>query len=93
MSKPSCKCILSFIWTNALIVGAITFLLFTFVDPAEIAMRLQLEVEPGIFRIKTYIFTFLFLWIIFSASTFLNCYYRQLREDKHIGDHTPQHGA
>ena len=85
MSKPSCKCILSFIWTNALIVGAITFLLFTFIGPGEIAMKLQLDVDEGIFRIKTYIFSFLFLWIVFNASTFLNCYYSQLRSNRLAG--------
>lgn len=85
MSKPSCKCLLSFIWTNALIVGAIIFLLFSFIDPAEIAMRLQLDVDEGIFRIKAYAFSFLFLWIVFNASTFLNCYYSQLRASKLVG--------
>jgi hypothetical protein len=75
---------MSFIWTNALIVGAITFLLFTFIDPAEIAIQLQLSVDEGAFRIKAYIFTFLGLWILFNVSTFLNCYYSELRTSNYV---------
>ncbi|MDH5570165.1 MAG: hypothetical protein OEY89_00270 [Gammaproteobacteria bacterium] len=81
---PSCKCVISFLWTNALVVGVLVFLLFSFIDPADIAVAMMLDVDAGIFRIKSYIFSFLFLWLMFNASTFLNCYFSRLRYNKHI---------
>jgi len=76
---PSCKCVISFLWTNALVVGALVFLVFTFIDPADIAVAMMLDVDEGVFRIQAYAFTFVFLWIAFSASTFLNCYFSRLK--------------
>lgn len=81
-ATPSCKCVISFLWTNAIVVAVLVFLLFTFIDPADIAVTMQLDVDEGIFRIKAYIFTFLFLWLVFNASTFLNCYFAKLRENQ-----------
>ena len=81
---PSCKCLLSFLWTNAIVVGAIVFLVFTFIDPAEIAIAMMLDVDETVFRIKAYVFSFLFLWVMFSASTFLNCYFAKLRYNKNL---------
>ena len=81
---PSCKCVLSFLWTNAMVVGAIVFLVFTFIDPADIAVAMMLDVDEGVFRIKAYAFSFVFLWVMFSASTFLNCYFSNLRFNKHV---------
>lgn len=83
---PTCKCVLSFLWTNALVVGAIVFMVFTFIDPADIAVAMMLDVDAGVFRIKTYIFSFVFLWVSFNASTFLNCYFSKLRYNKHLQD-------
>ena len=77
--KPNCKCVISFLWTNAIIVGAIVFMVFAFIDPAEIAIALNLDVEEGLFRIQSYAFAFLFMWVAFSASTFLNCYFSRLK--------------
>jgi len=76
---PSCKCVISFLWTNALVVGALVFLVFTFIDPADIAVAMMLDVDESVFRIQAYAFTFVFLWIAFSASTFLNCYFSRLK--------------
>lgn len=76
---PSCKCVISFLWTNAIVVAVLVFAVFVFIDPAEIAIAMSLDVDEGVFRIKTYIFSFLFLWAAFSASTFLNCYFSRLR--------------
>ena len=84
---PSCKCVMSFLWTNALVVGALVFLLFTFIDPADIAIAMNLDVDEGVFRIKAYIFSFLFLWLMFNASTFLNCYFSRLRYSKYLQNH------
>jgi len=84
MKKARCKLLFSFLWTNALVAGALVFLLFSFIDPAEIAVALMLDVDEGLFRIKTYIFGFTFIWLIFNASTFLNCYFSSLREEKHL---------
>lgn len=81
---PSCKCMLSFLWTNAIVVGAMVFILFTFVDPADIAIALNLDVDAGVFRIKAYIFSFIFFWLMFNASTFLNCYFSRIRYNKHL---------
>lgn len=82
--RPTCKCVMSFLWTNAIVVAAMVFLLFTFIDPAEIAVAMMLDIDESVFRIKAYAFSFLFLWVMFSASTFLNCYFSKLRYDKHI---------
>lgn len=78
-SAPSCKCMLSFLWTNALVVGVLVLLLFSFIDPADIAVTLMLDVNEGMFRIKVYALSFFFLWLMFNASTFLNCYFTKLR--------------
>ncbi len=78
-SAPSCKCMLSFLWTNALVVGVLVLLLFSFIDPADIATTLMLDVNEGMFRIKVYALSFFFLWLMFNASTFLNCYFTKLR--------------
>lgn len=78
-NAPNCKCMMSFLWTNALVVGALVFLLFSFIDPAEIARNLLLDVNEGTFRIKVYALSFIFLWLMFNASTFLNCYFSRLR--------------
>lgn len=78
-SAPSCKCMLSFLWTNALVVGVLVLLVFSFIDPADIATALMLDVNEGMFRIKVYAMSFFFLWLMFNASTFLNCYFNRLR--------------
>ena len=78
-SAPSCKCVMSFLWTNALVVGVLVFLLYSFIDPAEIASNMMLDVNEGMFRIKVYALSFFFLWLMFNASTFLNCYFAKLR--------------
>ncbi len=83
-NRPSCKCMLSFLWTNALVVAVLVFLAFSFVDPADIAVTMMLDVDEGVFRIKAYVFSFMFLWLAFSASTFLNCYFSKLRHNKAI---------
>lgn len=81
-ATPSCKCVISFLWTNAIVVAALVFLLFAFIDPADVAVAMHLDVDEGLFRIKAYIFAFFFLWLVFNASTFLNCYFARLRENK-----------
>jgi hypothetical protein len=77
--KPNCKRVISYLWTDALVVGALVFMVFTFIDPADIAVALLLEVDEAVFRIKTYTFSFLFLWLAFAASTFLNCYFARMK--------------
>ncbi len=76
---PSCKCVLSYLWTNALVVAVLVFMVFAFIDPADIAVALMLDVDEGVFRIQAYIFSFVFLWLAFAASTFLNCYFSRTR--------------
>ncbi len=77
--RPSYKCIISFLWTNALVVGVLVFLLFSVIDPADIAVAMMLEIDERVFRLQAYAFSFLFLWLAFSASTFLNCYFSRLK--------------
>ena len=84
---PSCKCVMSFLWTNALVVAALVFLLFAIIDPADIAVAMALDVDEGVFRIKAYVISFVFLWLVFNASTFLNCYFSRLRYNKHLQNH------
>jgi hypothetical protein len=73
---------MSFLWTNALVVGALVFLVFSFIDPADIASGMMLDVDEGMFRIKVYALSFFFLWMMFNASTFLNCYFSKMRYGK-----------
>jgi len=40
---------------------------------------MMLDVDESVFRIQAYAFTFGFLWLAFSASTFLNCYFSRLK--------------
>ena len=90
--NTTCKCVVSFLWTNAIVAGSLVFLLYTFVDPVDVAHSLQLVVNEGTFRIKVYFFSFFGLWILFSASTFLNCYFDKLRQGVHMfSSHTNQH--
>lgn len=84
MKRTRCKLVFSFLWTNALVAGGLVFLLFSFIDPADIAVAMMLDVDEGVFRIKSYIFAFVSIWLIFNASTFLNCYFSALREEKHL---------
>ncbi len=79
MSASNCKYVVSFLWTNALVVAALVFLVFSFIDPADIAVSLMLDVDEGIFRIQMYAFSFLFLWAAFSASTCINCYFSRIK--------------
>lgn len=76
---PSCKCVVSYLWTNAVVVAFLVFMVFAFIDPADIAVALMLEVDEGVFRIQTYAFSFVFLWLAFAASTFLNCYFTRIK--------------
>ena len=78
-SAPGCKCVISYLWTNALVVGALIFLVFAFIDPADIAIAMMLDVDEGVFRIQVYLFSFIFLWLAFAASTFLNCYFARMK--------------
>ncbi len=76
---PSCKCIISYLWTNALVVGVLVFMVFAVIDPADIAVAMMLDIDEGLFRIQAYAFSFLFLWLAFAASTFLNCYFTRMK--------------
>lgn len=80
-SAPSRKCVISFLWTNAIVVAALVFAVFVFIDPADIAVALMLDVDESVFRIQAYVFSFVFLWLAFAASTFLNCYFSRLKFD------------
>ncbi|MBC8518806.1 MAG: hypothetical protein H8D24_00165 [Gammaproteobacteria bacterium] len=73
------KCALGVAWTSGLVSIAITFLLFTFFDPAEMVEMLQLNVDPGIFRMKAYAFMIALVWLVLAASVAMNCFYRSLR--------------
>ncbi|VAW56168.1 hypothetical protein MNBD_GAMMA07-2605 [hydrothermal vent metagenome] len=79
MNASNCKYVISFLWTNAIVVGVVLFLVFSFIDPADIAISLNLDVEEGAFRVQVYSFSFLFLWAAFTASTCINCYYSRLK--------------
>jgi len=80
-NTPAYKCVISYLWTNALVVGALVFMVFALIDPADVAVALMLEVDEGVFRIQAYAFTFIFLWLAFAASTFLNCYFSRMKYD------------
>jgi len=80
VENKRCKLILSFLWTNALVAGALVFIFFSFIDPAVIAVSMKLDVDEGVFRLKSYVFGFMGVWLSFNASTFLNCYFSNLRD-------------
>ncbi len=73
------KCAMGVAWTSGLTALAITFLLFTFFDPGDVAISLQLPIDPGEFRIRAYLFTSVAIWAILGASVGMNCFYRSLR--------------
>lgn len=81
ISTANCKCIISYLWTNAIVVAVLVFAVFVFIDPADIAVALMLDVDEGVFRIQAYVFSFVFLWLAFAASTFLNCYFSRMKYD------------
>jgi len=68
-------------WTNALVAGTLTFVFFSFIDPGIIALSMHLDVEESAFRLKSYAGGFVFTWLAFNASTYLNCYFSNLRNN------------
>lgn len=73
------KCALGVAWTSGLTAVAITFLLFTFFDPADMAVMWNLSVDPGTFRMQAYAFLIASIWLVLGASVAMNCFYRTLR--------------
>ncbi len=73
------KCALGVAWTSGLTAVAITFILFTFFDPADMAVMWNLNVEPGTFRMQAYAFMIAAIWLVLGASVAMNCFYRTLR--------------
>ncbi len=73
------KCALGVAWTSGLTAIAITFLMFTFFDPADAVALFQLDIDPGVFRIQAYAFLIALVWMILGASVAMNCFYRSLR--------------
>jgi hypothetical protein len=82
MSKSRCKLIFSFLWTNAIVAGLLVFVLFSFIDPGSVAVSLHLDVDESVFRLKSYVFGFISFWMAFNASTYLNCYFSNIRDSK-----------
>jgi len=82
MSKNRCKLIASFLWTNAIVAGVLVFILFSFIDPGSVAVSMNLDVDENIFRLKSYAFGFISFWLAFNASTYLNCYFSNMRDNK-----------
>jgi len=78
---PKCKCVMSFIWASAIVSAALVFLFFTFIDPVDLAISLHLNVDVGLFRIKSYGIAFFGLWLLLNAAAFLNCYLSKLLHD------------
>ncbi len=73
------KCALGVAWTSGLTAIAITFLMFTFFDPADAVALFKLDIDPGVFRIQAYAFLIVLVWLILGASVAMNCFYRTLR--------------
>jgi hypothetical protein len=76
------KCALGVAWTSGLTALAITFVLFTFFDPADAAVVLKLPMDPGDFRVQAYLFMGMLIWMLLSASVAMNCFYRTLRSSR-----------
>lgn len=74
------KCALGVAWTSGLVAIAITFLVFTFFDPADAVEMFQLNTDPGVFRIKAYALMITLVWLVLGASVAMNCFYRSLRD-------------
>ncbi len=71
-------------WANALTAGLLTFILFSMFDPAYIAVVMHLDINEHVFRTKSYFYGFIFIWLIFNATTFLNCYFSKLRNNQYV---------
>lgn len=73
------KCAFSVSWTSGIISGVITWLMYTFLDPAVLAHAMNISTPVEDFRIQLYIGTFLLIWVILNVSVYLNCYFSSLR--------------
>ncbi len=76
------KCVFGVTWTSGIVSGVITWLLFTFVDPAGLMNLLQPAMPEETFRIEMYAGTFLLIWALLNASVYLNCFFSSLREQR-----------
>ncbi|MCG7900606.1 MAG: hypothetical protein JAY99_18905 [Candidatus Thiodiazotropha lotti] len=73
-----CKCLFGFLWTSAIAAGLLTFIFFSFIDPAAIAAVMNLAGEVQTSNIKIYLGVFVFFWFTLNTSTYLAFYFGQL---------------
>lgn len=82
------KCVFSVSWTSGIVAGVITWLLYTFIDPASLVHVLNLDMRVEDFRIQLYAGTFILIWVILNVSVYLNCYFNSLRNGPPDGSST-----
>ncbi|MBT3347441.1 MAG: hypothetical protein HOM84_07365 [Thiotrichales bacterium] len=82
------QCAIGVAWTSGLTALAITFLLFTFFDPADAVEMFNLNVDPGTFRMQAYAILIATVWLVLGASVAMNCFYNSLRNSS-CGDCGP----
>ncbi|MCG8485880.1 MAG: hypothetical protein MI756_00255 [Chromatiales bacterium] len=73
-----CKCLFGFLWTSAIAAGLLTFIFFSFIDPAAIAAVMNLAGETQTSSFKIYLGVFVFFWFTLNTSTYLAFYFGQL---------------
>ncbi|MCG7871706.1 MAG: hypothetical protein N0C81_04710 [Candidatus Thiodiazotropha lotti] len=73
-----CKCLFGFLWTSAIAAGLLTFIFFSFIDPAAIAAVMNLAEKTQTSNFNIYLGVFVFFWFTLNTSTYLAFYFGQL---------------
>lgn len=73
-----CKCLFGFLWTSAIAAAVLTFIFFSFIDPAAIAAVMNLAEETKTSSFNIYLGVFIFFWFTLNTSTYLAFYFGQL---------------
>ena len=82
------KCAFSVSWTSGIVAAVITWLLYTFIDPAMLVHAMNIDMPVADFRIQLYAVTFLLIWVLLNVSVYLNCYFNNLRNSPPNGGST-----
>jgi uncharacterized membrane protein len=90
------KCLFGFLWTSAIVAGLLSFIFFTFIDPAAIAAVMNLTGEAQTSSFGIYLGVFVFFWFTLNTATYLAFYFGQLldkmeKEAEEVAHRAPHH--
>ncbi|MBT4838022.1 MAG: hypothetical protein HON94_11820 [Methylococcales bacterium] len=74
------QCAFSFLWASTMVAGAITILLFTFFDPAELIPLFRLDISESTIRMNAYAIVFLCFWLAINGSCLLSRYLNRIND-------------